>query len=88
MCLRSGSPVPNERWQSPSGPGTCDGYLQQEIIACADGGNVAAGGQYEHYCDLTCGFDCVLDGVEAIILSVLPPGVTEQEGRVAKDDTS
>ena len=41
---------------------------------------------YQHLCDATCGINCVEDGVEQVILRVLPPGATQDVQAVASDD--
>eukprot|EP01046_Picozoa_sp_COSAG06_P039697 COSAG06_NODE_4724_length_4000_cov_23.736221_2_plen_279_part_00 len=87
----SGASVPctynsvDEEWDNCS-PDCCDFYLGNGVYSCAT--NLAEGGQYEHYCDRTCGFLCTEDGVTSTNLYVLPPGATDTSQAVATQTTA
>jgi hypothetical protein len=61
--------------------GDCSSLVSSRTLSC--GTDLAEGGQYAHYCDRTCGFQCTYDGVTTTTLYVLPPGATNTSQAVA-----
>lgn len=81
----SAIPCTNNVYDDNQGDGQCDSLIAAGSIACAT--DLADGGQYAHYCDQSCGFDCINDGLVSIIVHVLPPGATETAQSVASEMT-
>ena len=68
-------PCTNNLYDNFHGDGQCDHLVTAGIVSCAS--DLADGGQYEHFCDRSCGFECQADGLVSTILYVLPPRATD-----------
>ena len=83
---------PENLYDNAHGPGECDRLIEGNAITCTAGStsppSLAEGGQYAHFCDHACGFQCVNSGITSNVLYILPPGAHDNTQAVSSDFTT
>ena len=61
--------------RSQSGPGECDRLISSGVWSCSK--DLLPNAHFAHYCDMSCGFSCTQDGVQELVVWILPPGASD-----------